>query len=54
MKNVITASTEKTHLNSVECPHCHSTGLQIEFLETYPNNWKEYKCKVCNRRFMSK
>jgi len=58
MKNVdaVIITEEKSHLNSVsiECPHCHATGFQIELNETYPNNWKEYKCKVCNRRFMSK
>ena len=39
--------------NYIECPYCHSDGLQIEFREYYYNGTKkEYKCKVCNRSFM--
>jgi transposase-like protein len=40
-------------LNNVECPYCQANGLQIEF-EHYEVKWKEYRCKVCNRRFMCK
>lgn len=39
--------------NIIECPKCYGSGFQIVFTEYYYNGtWKEYKCQVCETRFM--